>query len=152
MGREAQSFTDSTELELTEPEAAMRVGHMQRLKVQLEVLMRAMEAIETPKDQAGVEKFAKAISAVNKAVREVNAPEKEAKSRRDPDKEVNDDMGKDEKVRAGLTFNSTGDPKYDGMYDWEIELERKLARLADLRRANRVGEDARPRDRPEPSG
>jgi hypothetical protein len=139
MGREAFDITGSAELDLDGPGEAMRADHMQRLKAQLEILVRAMEAIDPPKDHAGIEKFARAISAVNKAVRDVNAPEKDHK----PQSTEDEDMGEDKngkKIKPGMAINSSGDPQYDGMYDWQIELERKLIRLASARR-QAVGDD-----------
>jgi hypothetical protein len=139
MGREAHSFTDGTELDLNEVSEVVQADHMRRLRVQLEALMRAMEAIDPPTDHAGAEKFAKAISAVNKAVRDVNAPQKDHKPQGTEDEDMDENKG-GKKIRPGTAINSSGDPQYDGMYDWQIDLERKLIKLARAR-SQKLGDD-----------
>jgi hypothetical protein len=94
-----------------------RAEQKQRLRDQVEVLLRALEAIEPPKDFAGVERMAKAAVAVNKALDTICAEDKSEDSQEEDEM---DDTFEDGEKR----------PPRDALDAWYVLLERKLDRLA----------------------
>jgi hypothetical protein len=96
-----------------------RAEQKQRLRDQVERMLRALEAVPDPKDFAGVERMAKAAVAVNKALDDI-CPEAQPNEAPQEEDEMNEEFGPDGERR----------PPRDALDAWYTILERKLDRLA----------------------
>lgn len=113
---------------------AIRTEFFQDLAVMAFDLKRTAQALKSPEDHAGIEKAAKALSALNKAAREIFDAALDAPG--DDEKTEDEDMAD--------YFDSDREPDENDLAGWRNVLERKIGRVVDRRPMAELVAEPRP--------